>query len=227
MNIDELLRDINKGHSYEVITAWHGVPVRIKLKVKWVSTQDRLVSFDFSECKFRRAFTKEKVYIKLGEIYIECEIFSNIRDELVLLVNSVSPPPPVVLREFVRVEPSKNKPVLVSFCVEDECISSVEAVDISEKGVGVMLTKGEMEKLFSILSTDDGRGYQRSISLVIEIPGEGPIEAVGELKNLISKDEGVYFRLGFKLNLGMSDLRKLRNYIINRQREILEKLRSL
>ena len=227
MNVYDLLKEIKEGHSYEIITTWHGVPVRIKLKVRWVSLQDRFVSFDFSECKFRRAFAEEKVYIKLGEIYVECDIFSNIRDELVLVANSVSPPPPVIMREFVRVEPTENKPVFVSFCIENECISSVKAVDISERGIGVLLPKQEVEKLFSILGANSKEVYHNSIYLIIEIPGENPIEALGELKNIISKEDEVYFRLGFRLDLRPSDLKKLRNYIINRQREILDKLRIL
>ncbi len=226
MNIYDLLKDIKERHSYEVVTTWQGVPIRIKLKVKWVSLRDRFVSFDFSECKFRRAFAEEKVYIKLGEIYIECDIFSNIRDELVLVANAVSPPPPVIMREFVRVEPSENKPVFVSFCIENECIGPAKAVDISEKGVGVVLPKQDIEKLFSALGTNIKEAYN-NIPLIIEIPGEGSIKAVGELKNIVGKEEGVYFRLGFKLDLTPPDLKKLRNYIINRQREILEKLRTL
>ena len=166
--------------------------------------------------------------IKSGhEVYIECEIFSNIRDELVLLANSVSPTPSFVMREFVRVEPAKDKPVIVSFCVEDECITSAEAVDISERGVGVILKKDETEKLLSVLHLDNREIYQKNIYILIELPGEGPMEAVGELRNILNKDEGIYFRLGFKLDLKPSNLSKLRNYIMKRQREILEDLRSL
>jgi len=227
MNVYDILKDIKEGHSYEIITTWHGIPVKIRLKVKWVSLQDRFISFDFSECKFRRAFAEEKVYIKLGEVYIECDIFSNIRDELVLSANSISPPPPVIVREFVRVKPDENKPVFVSFCIGDECIGPAKAVDISEKGVGIVLSKQEVEKLFSALGADSKEVYHNNIPLIIEIPGESPINAVGELKNIIGKQDEVYFRLGFKLDLKPSDLKKLRNYIINRQREILDKLRTL
>ena len=91
----------------------------------------------------------------------------------------------------------------------------------------MLLPKQEVEKLFSILGADSKEAYHNSISLIIEIPGENPIEALGELKNIISKEEEVYFRLGFRLDLRPSDLKKLRNYIINRQREILDKLRTL
>jgi len=227
MDTAELLKSIKVGEPYEIITTWQGVPVRIKQKVRWVSVPDRFVSFDFSDCKFRRAFSKEKVYVKLGELYLECDIFSNIRDELVLYVNTVSPPPPVVMREFVRVEPSESKPVYVSFCAGEDCMVSAKAVDVSESGVGVMLSKEDVAKLFSMLDSAEGEAYHKTFSMVIELPEEGSISAIGELKNILSKDEDIYVRLGFKIELKPADLRKIRSYIMKRQREILDKLRSL
>ena len=227
MDTAELLKSIKVGEPHEIITTWQGVPVKIKQKVRWVSVPDRLISFDFSDCKFKRAFSNEKVYVKLGELYPECDIFSNIRDELVLYVNMVSPPPPVVIREFVRVEPSESKPVYVSFCAGEDCIVSVKAVDVSESGVGVMLSKEYVAKLLSMLNTPEGESYYKTFSIVIELPEEGRISALGELKNILSKDEGIYFRLGFKIEPKPADLKKLRSYIMKRQREILDKLRSL
>ena len=227
MDTAELLKGIKVGDQHEIITTWHGVPVRIKQKVRWVSVPDRFISFDFSDCKFRRAFGEETVYVKLGELYLECDIFSNIRDELVLSVNTVSPPPPVVMREFVRVEPSESKPVYVSFCAGEDCIASAKAVDVSERGVGVMLSKEDVTKLLSMLNTTEEEPYHKTFSLVIELPEEGSISALGELKNVLSKEEGIYFRLGFKIELTPVDLKKLRSYIMKRQREILDKLRTL
>jgi len=227
MDTAELLKSIKVGEKHEIITTWQGVPVRIKQKVRWVSVPDRLISFDFSDCKFKRAFSNEKVYVKLGELYLECDIFSNIRDELVLHVDMVSPPPPVVMREFVRVEPSESKSVYVSFCTGEDCIVSAKAVDVSESGVGLMLSKEDLAKLFSMLNSAEGEAYHKTFSMVIELPEEGSISALGELKNILSKDEGIYFRLGFKIEPKPADLKKLRSYIMKRQREILDKLRSL
>lgn len=227
MDTAELLKSIKVGEKHEIITTWQGVPVRIKQKVRWVSVPDRFVSFDFSDCKFKRAFSNEKVYVKLGELYLECDMFSNIRDELVLHVNMVSPPPPVVMREFVRVEPSESKPVHVSFCAGEDCIVSVKAVDVSESGVGVMLSKEDVAKLLSMLNNSEVEPYHKTFSMVIELPEEGSISAIGELKNILNKDEGIYFRLGFKIEPKPADLKKLRSYIMKRQREILDKLMSL
>lgn len=227
MDAAELLKSVKVGEKYEIITAWQGVPVKIKRKVRWVSVPDRLISFDFSDCKFRRAFSNEKVHVKLNELYLECDIFSNIRDELVLHVNTVSPPPPVVIREFVRVVPSESKPVYVSFCAGENCIVSAKAVDVSESGVGLMLSKEDVTKLLSMLGSAEGETYHKTFSMIIDLPEEGSISAVGELKNILDKENGIYFRLGFKIELKPSDLKKLRSYIMKRQREILDKLKSL
>lgn len=48
------------------------------------------------------------VYIKIGELFLLCKVFSNIRDELVLEVDSPVPAPPIVLREFIRVQPTER-----------------------------------------------------------------------------------------------------------------------
>ena len=169
MDTAELLKNIKVEEPYEIITTWQGMPVRIKQKVKWVLVSDRLISFDFSDCKFKRAFSK-----RLGELYLECDIFSNIRDELVLRVDMVSPPPPVVMREFVRVEPSESQPVYVYFCAGEDCIVSAKAVDESESGVGVMLSKEDVTKLLSMLSSAEGEAYHKTFSMVIELPNETP-----------------------------------------------------
>jgi len=100
-------------------------------------------------------------------------------------------------------------------------------VDVSESGVGVMLSKEDVAKLLSVLSTEEGEPYRKTFSMVIELPEEGSISALGELKNILSKDEGIYFRLGFKIEPKPADLKKLRSYIMKRQREILDKLRTL
>jgi hypothetical protein len=78
-----------------------------------------------------------------------------------------------------------------------------------------------------MLDSAEGEAYRKTFSMVIELPEEGSISALGELKNILSQDEGIYFRLGFKIELKPADLKKLRSYIMKRQREILDKLISL
>lgn len=230
MMTSEILKDLEKGKFCEVITSWREVPIRIKLPVRWVSPQERFVSFDFKDCKFRHVFSeKVPVYIKVREIFFACKVFSNIRDELVLEVESPVPAPPVVMREFIRVEPLEKEPVYVSFCSEDKCIVRVKAVDISESGVGVVLKKEHTDELMDILSraSTNVESIHMSFELEIELPREGVVRAKGELKNIISKEDNVYVRLGFKLNLEEDQTRKIRQYIMRRQREILEQLKSI
>ena len=100
-------------------------------------------------------------------------------------------------------------------------------MDVSESGVGLMLSKEDVTKLLSMLDSAEGEAYHKIFSMVIELPEEGSISALGELKNILSKDEGIYFRLGFKIEPKPADLKKLRSYIMKRQREILDKLKSL
>jgi len=230
MTLAEILYDIKSGKEYEVITSWKEIPIRLKLKVRWVSPQERYISFDFKECKFKQVFSeKDPVYIKIGELFLLCKVFSNIRDELVLEVDSPVPAPPIVLREFIRVQPTEREPVYVSFCLGDDCVLKVEAVDISEYGVGVLLHKEEanriMENLMQIVS--DVQRMHTVFDIEVELPKEGVVKAQGELKNIIGRQEDVYIRLGFKINLEESQKKKIRQYIMRRQREILDQLKRL
>lgn len=230
MNLSDILKELDKGKSYEVITSWKEIPIRVNLPVRWVSPQERFVSFDFKGCKFRHVFSdKTPIYIKLKELFLLCRVFSNIRDELVLEVDSSVPAPPIVMREFVRVEPKDTEPVYVSFCIKDNCTAKLKAADISESGVSVYLHTEEAKKLIEVLSeiTTDAEKIHTPFELEIELPREGSISAVGELRNVISMDDGVHVRLGFSISIKENDRRKLRQYIMRRQREILEQLKAL
>ncbi len=230
MTVSEILRDLDKEKYCEVITSWKEIPIRVKLSVKWVSPQERLVSFDFKECKFKHAFSDNvPVYVKLKELFLMCKVFSNIRDELVLEVDSPVPAPPIVLREFIRVEPTEKEPIYVSFCVEDKCVVRSKAVDISESGIGILLNKEDTKKLIDILSqiATDASKIHTTFEIEIELPREGTVRAQGELKNIVSKEGDLYVRLGFRINLREDQAKKIRHYVMRRQREILEQLKSI
>ncbi|MEJ5339016.1 MAG: hypothetical protein ACK42C_04955 [Aquificaceae bacterium] len=230
MMVADVLKELERERSCEVVTSWRQIPIRVKLSVRWVSPQERFISFDFKGCKFRHVFSDNvPVYIKVRELFLICKVFSNIRDELVLEVDSPVPAPPVVLREFIRVEPTEKEPVYVSFCVEDNCLVKTRAADISESGVGVLLSNEDTKRLVEILSqiATDASRIHTPFELEIELPREGVIRAQGELKNIISREGDVYVRLGFKINLREEQTRKIRQYIMRRQREILEQLKAL
>ncbi len=230
MTLTDILKELDKERSCEVITSWRQIPIRVKLSVRWVSPQERFVSFDSRDCKFRRVFSDTvPVYIKVKELFLMCKVFSSVRDELVLEVDQPVPAPPVVLREFIRVEPTEKEPVYVSFCVEDNCIVRAKAADVSESGVGILLRKEDTTKLMDILSqiATDASKIHTPFEIEIELPREGVVRAQGELKNIISKKEDLYVRLGFKINPKEEETRKIRKYVMRRQREILEQLRLI
>ncbi|MCS6956930.1 MAG: hypothetical protein RMK75_00515 [Aquificaceae bacterium] len=230
MTLTDILRDLEGERECEVITSWKEIPIRAKLPIRWVSPQERFVSFDFGRCKFKHVFSdKIPVYIKIGELFLICKVFSNIRDELVLEVDAPVPAPPIILREFIRVEPTEKEPVYVSFCVEDKCIIKTKAVDISESGVGVIIHNEEANTFVDILSeiATDTLKIHTPFDIEIELPKEGTVKAQGELKNIISREGDVYIRLGFRITLKEEYTKKIRQYVIRRQREILEQLKSL
>ncbi|MFN4319784.1 MAG: PilZ domain-containing protein [Aquificaceae bacterium] len=230
MSLVDLLSDIRSGREYEVITSWKEIPIRLKLMVRWASPQERFVSFDFKECKFKHVFSDQSpVYIKIGELFLLCKVFSNIRDELVLEVDSPVPAPPIVLREFIRVQPTEREPVYVSFCLGNDCVVRLKAVDISESGVGIIAQKDDASRIMDILSqiASDIQRIHTPLDVEIELPREGTIRAKGELKNIIGGQGNIYIRLGLKINLEENQRRKIRQYIMKRQREILDQLRSL
>lgn len=230
MSLVDILSDIKSGREYEVITSWKEIPIRLKLGVRWVSPQERFVSFDFTGCKFKHVFSDQTpVYIKIGELFLLCKVFSNIRDELVLEVDSPVPAPPIVLREFIRVQPTEREPVYVSFCLNDDCVMRLQAVDISESGVGVVVQGEDASRIMDVLSqiAADIQRIHTPLDVEIELPRDGTVRAKGELKNIIGGQGNVYVRLGLKINLEESQRKKIRQYIMRRQREILDQLKSL
>jgi c-di-GMP-binding flagellar brake protein YcgR len=226
MGMLELLERIKAGERLEVITEWCGIPVRIKLTVKWVAVKDKVICFDIRDCKFRHIFrmSSEPIYIKIEkprQAYIQCELYNReYRDELILLVEHETPPPPVIVRDYVRVVPSESKPVYVSLSIGGEEITG-KVVDISEKGVGVLLSKESAEKLIQLEMHGE---YCPNITLTLSInlPNGNKVPATGELKNISADQEQV--RMGFKLDIARPNDEILKRYIMDRQRELLSAL---
>jgi c-di-GMP-binding flagellar brake protein YcgR len=226
MGMLEPLERIKAGERLEVITEWCGIPVKIKLTVKWVAVKDKVIYLDIRDCKFRHIFrlSSEPIYIKIEkprQAYIQCELYNReYRDELILLVEHETPPPPVIVREYVRVVPSESKPVYVSFSIGGEEITG-KVVDISEKGVGVLLSKESAEKLIQLEMHGE---YCPNITLTLSInlPDGNKVPATGELKNISTDQEQV--RMGFRLDIARPHDEILRRYIMDRQRELLSAL---
>jgi c-di-GMP-binding flagellar brake protein YcgR len=168
--------------------------------------------------------SSEPIYIKIEQprqAYGQCEIYNReYKDELILLVEYETPPPPVIVREYVRVVPSESKPVYVSFSIGGEEITG-KAADISEKGVGVLLSKESAEKLIQLEMHGE---YCPNITLTLSInlPDGSKVPATGELRNISADQKQV--RMGFKLDIARPHDEILRRYIMNRQRELLNAL---
>ncbi len=229
MSLSDILKVLEKSKSCEVITSWKEIPVKIRLPIRWISVQERFISLDFRECKFKSVFSSNNpVYIKVGETYLFSKVFSNIKDELVLEVESVTSPPPITMREFIRVQPSEEEPVLVSICLDDGCIVKTIAKDVSETGIAIALKKEDAKNFLGMIERDTTEHLiHKEVVLIVELPDGYTFKINGELRNILTESEGLYVRLGFKIKPSTRDVKHLRSYIIKRQREIIEQWRSI
>ncbi len=228
MTFSDILTALSKKKECELITSWKEIPIRVKLPIKWISSKERLISFNFKECRFKSVFSgTDPVYIKFNEIFLSCRIFSNVRDELVLEIESAVPAPHIALREYIRVQPKETEPVYVSFCVGEKCILKAKVVDISENGVGMLLHEKDASILLDTLSdiSTDVQKIHTKIEIYMDIPNEKLIKTIGELKNIVKEND--YIRIGLKMDLDEKDRTTIRRYIMQRQREILEQLKSI
>jgi c-di-GMP-binding flagellar brake protein YcgR len=226
MGVLELLERIKAEERLEVITEWCGIPVKTKLTVKWVAVKDKVICLDIRDCKFRHIFrmSSEPIYIKIEkprQAYIQCDLYNReYRDELILLVEHETPPPPVIARSYVRVVPSESKPVYVSLSIGGEEITA-KVADISEKGVGVLLSKESVEKLIQLGMHGDN-SPNITFTLSINLPDGNKVPATGELRNIFTDQEQV--RMGFRLDIARPNDEILKRYIMDRQRELLSTL---
>lgn len=223
------MKELKRDDHCEILTSWKEIPIRVSLPIRWVSPQERFVSFDFKECKLKSVFGNAPIYLKFNELFILCRLFSNVRDELVLEVEAPVPAPSIVLREFIRVEPTEKEPVYVSFRMDEGFSIRTKAADVSESGIGLYLSKDDAKALLDTIVgiPEYGEKIHMPFELEIELPQEGLIRAEGELKNVLSKEDELYVRFGFKIRLDENQAKKIRRYVMKRQREILEQLKSL
>lgn len=102
-------------------------------------------------------------------------------------------------------------------------------MDMSESGVGVVVQGEDASRIMDVLSqiAADIQRIHTPLDVEIELPRDGTVRAKGELKNIIGGQGNVYVRLGLKINLEENQRKKIRQYIMRRQREILDQLKSL
>lgn len=219
------------GSTYEILTKYKEVPVKALMKLLWVDDEGRLLGFDWGRTHLRKAFTTlEPVYIKLSpREYAQTQIFSNMGKELVLMVENFVDPPDFIRRRSVRVEPDENNPVMVTIEYNGKSIT-VPAKDISETGVGVIIHRDEHRDFIDFVNRELENLKQEhhiEFKVKIHLPNLGTVDGIGKIRNLIGTGKDIYMRVGFELEFTRSELAKIRKYVMNRQKEIIQSLRML
>lgn len=219
------------GNSYEVVTKYKEIPVRVTMVLSWVEDDGRLIGFDWGRTHLKGAFsTLDPVYVKLSpKEYAQTQVFSNLGRELVLTVENLVEPPEFVRRRSVRVEPDENKPVEVEIAFDGKAIKT-SARDVSEMGIGVLLDKKKhkdfiefIEKELENLKEDDFIEFD----IRVHLPECGEASGRGRLRNVIGRGKDVYMRLGFEVEFPKEGLNRIRRYVMNRQKEIIQSLRMV
>ncbi len=222
--------ELKEGNTYEIITSYREIPIRLRLKLKWLEEEDKLAGFDGSNYPLIKVFSSETpVYIKLDEdVYLKTSMFSNLRHELVLKVEGETPPPPFIKREVVRVEPDPSKPVYANLCIDDVCSFRLQVANISERGLCVLVHHQDEDIIKRLEEMVEKHGKDKpNISVEIEFPDGEVARGQGEIKSITEKEDDIYVKIGLLLSGYPDELRKISNYVLNRQREILTSLRML
>ncbi len=217
------------GEYYDVITKYKEIPVKANLKLNWVDDEGRLLGFDWRRCLTKSAFsTLDPVYVKLSlDEYAQTQVFSNLGKELVLTVENFVEPPEFIKRRSVRVEPDENKPVIVEVNFDGHGFR-LSAKDISETGVGLCLSTEENRDFINFLQKKIEELKEEEViefPLKVHLPDNGTAVGKGRLKNVVGLGKDVYVRLGFEVDFPREELTKIRRYVINRQKEIIQSLR--
>ena len=217
------------GDHYDIIAKYKEIPVKAHLKLNWVDNEGRLLGFDWGRTHIKAAFsTLEPVYIKLSpKEYAQTQVFSNLGKELVLMLENFVEPPEFIKRRSVRVEPDENRPVLVEIHYDGKNIT-LSAKDVSETGIGLQLDAKEHKDFVNYLKEKIEELKEEEfieLSLTLRLPEGEVARGKGRLRNVVGLSRDVYVRLGFEVDFPREELNKIRRYVINRQREIIQSLR--
>ncbi len=226
LKISEIFR---AGEFYDVVTKHKEIPVRSGMKLKWVDDEGGLLGFDWGKTHLRAAFsTLDPVYVKLSsKEYAQTQVFSNLGKELVLTVENFVEPPEFIRRKAVRVEPDENKPVIVELTFDGRRFR-LPAKDISETGVGFSLNVQEHKDFIEFIKErleNIKEDEFIEFDVEVELPENGTAKGRGRLRNIVGLGKDVYARLGFEVSFPKEEINKIRRYVINRQREIIQSLR--
>ncbi len=227
----ESLNLLEVGKKYELYTVYLEIPVKTSSILKWKDIKEKFLAFDWKEIQFKAAFDpKEKVFVKLNQRdFLECAIFSNLRDELVLIAEKTLEEAYFLKRSSIRVTPSTKKPIKMVICLEEEkqefCSKEITVKDISETGAALEFSKKENEDFYKKLLMYANKNLE--IPLFVDIYGidAKPLKGTSFIKNIMEKEDTI--RIGILLNVDRNDIKKLRSYIMNHQQEIIQELKYL
>ncbi len=218
----ELKNIFKPGNYYYITFSFKGLVVKRKFKLIEYDPKERLVIFKNPYGgMFKLLSTEDKPYIQVPEwkMYVQTSIFSEREGRLYLYIEDLTPPPPFVTREYVRVEVDQGNPVRVIVSAEGKTYEGY-ARDVSEKGIGVVFDRKDVgeEDIYIMKNTEE-------LEAEILFP-TGKVEAKLKLKHVTDIDKYKVL-LGFSINVDKFNERELQKYIFERQREIAKELSSL
>ena len=165
IDLKELSSKLQKGKVYNIYTLYRELPINIKAPLSWIDTSkanEVYLAFNWKDIAMKHAFQNgSSTYIKISvpyynrelSFYIECDVFSSRKEELVLMTQSVLEVPPFLKRASVRVELDSKHEAHINLCVEDEDehikdykkrhLSRLALKDISESGFAIKIKKDE------------------------------------------------------------------------------------
>ncbi|MEO2067979.1 MAG: PilZ domain-containing protein [Desulfurobacteriaceae bacterium] len=214
------LREVkDKRKSIEVVSFYNELPVRTKVSVIDIDPDRKVIQWSSNPRLSLAAGESKKLYLRFpksfddGDLFLGADVIYFNED----LVESTFPRPvvePRFRREHLRVTTSEKLPVIADAKKDgEEGIVSFKVFDISEGGIGVLVNKG----LFKL---------GEKLDLKLTFPNEREINTKGVVVNV--KDLGKVDKVGIKFtSLSNRDLNVLGRYIMDRQREIMDKIRLL
>ncbi len=241
IDIKEIVPKLQKGKEYNIYTVYRDIPINIKASLSWVdiSKNDEVyLAFNWKNTSMKYAFqTGNPVYVKISipyqskelSFYIKCDVFSSIRDELILTANAVVEVPPFLKRVSVRVELDSKHKSYAKLCAENiedakECLSNLELKNISEGGFAIKIKKDEEKSniVLNVLKDLAQKNIVFEAELYID---SNQIRAKANIVNIYEEDE--YIIAGFKMSVDRKDAIKLSSIIIKLQQEIIQEIKSL
>lgn len=237
IDIKEVVSKLQKGKEYNIYTVYRDVPINIKVSLSWVDiskTNEVYLAFNWKNTSMKYAFqTGNPVYIKIDipyqsrelSFYIRCNVFSSVRDELVLMADSLVEAPPFLKRASVRVDFGSKHKAYAKLCFEDldECFSNLSLKNISETGFAIKIEKDEdKDRILDKIKVLAKKDNVFDVELYID---NDVVKGKANLVNIYEEEDELY--AGFKMSVDRKDAVKLNSIIMKLQQEIIQEIKSL